>query len=448
MISPSPRTVKQELAGQSFQITDVTGKSIDFNFPSSFGAWPRRGMEGIVIPVTCSHPVHGPIPSIMKCFDHHLQQRSSRQEYLVRLGLAGMHDWLYEGVPYLWMNREVCGVPVYGHVAKHVGNALQGDDFRIIRDREDYDDYTEDNRLEMAAQLCVAVAGLERIGIVHGDLSPANIVVGRDAHGARCSIIDYDGFYSDSVPMLPRMYEDIAVRPLGSPGYQHPSLMRRMALDKDNTDQGLRVENDRFSLAVLCFELITWNSGVFESLETMELLDLEQLAMNKLAMPDEIARRWPEGFELLKQCAEEQDPAALPSPEDWLATLGFPVEGGSASSTAWISLPRMKISRRVGNQPEKPVTDVLFQNEGTSSGNLELVNAELKDIVYSYTINDEKCESLQLSINWKHPVFDKSQGRSVRIANTETSAIDILPGMTIMTNGWSLAFSESNESGT
>lgn len=442
MISPTPRTVKSELTGKSFQITDVSGQSVNFTFPDEFKNWPRRGMEGIVIPVTCHHPQHGEIPSIMKCFDHRLPERGSRQEYLVQLGLVGIHDWLYEGVPYLWMNREVAGVPIYGHVAKQVGNALAGDDFRIVRDSDAYDRFTIEQRLELAAQLCVAVAGLERIGIVHGDLSPANIIIGRNASSVRCSIIDYDGFYSESVPMLPRMHEDVAVRPLGSPGYQHPTLMSRLARDKDNVDQTLYVKNDRFSLAVICFELVTWQYELFDQHDAMELIDLDELINGRLVMPIALSEKWPEGYKLLKQCAETDDPSDLPSPEDWLGLLGFPMNLEPLQLDFWKGLPSLRISRRLGNQQEKVVREVEFQKDGCSSGSLELIQSELRDIQYKYSIKDGQCEKLELTVLWDYPVLIDRGRKTMRHASVRKGPISIEPGMKVLTNGWVFSFTD------
>lgn len=440
MISPSPRTVKQALAGQSFHVKDVAGTLVEFAFPESFGTWPRRGMEGIVVPVICQHPTRGPIPSILKCFDHYLPERSPRQEYLVRLGLASLHEWLYEGVPYLWMHREVCGVPVYGHVAKRVGSAVAGEDFRIVRDSEQIDAFSEDNRLEMAAQLCVAVSGLERIDIVHGDLSPANIIVARDGDHARCSVIDYDGYRSSAVSDLPRLHEDVAVRPLGSPGYQHPSLMHRLAADKDNSDETLRVENDRFALAVLCVELMTWTATTGEALDRTELLDTEALLRHRLVVPPSVAARWPEGVALLERCVQEPDPAALPSPEEWLALLGF--LDGDERGGGWSALPIMELNRASGNQPARLVSRVTFQNEGAVSGNLELLDPALRVVDYDYEIVDGRCRELRLRFRWTYPVWRQRDGRTRRVADAD-APIDIRPGDKLLSNGWSFVFPPS-----
>ncbi len=440
----TPRTIKNELAGQSFSVKNASsGSSVQFQFPSDFSAWPpRRGGEGIVAPITCKHPQKGNIPSIVKIFDHDLPERAKRQSHLVKFGLAGVHDWLYEGVPYVWIDKQVSGHRIYGHIAKHVCHNRKGDDFRIVRDTDDIDSYTEDNRRAMAGQLCSAVAGLERLQIVHTDLSPANIVIGRQtADDAHCVLIDYDGFNSPNVPQLPRKFDGNAVRMLGSPGYQHPSLMRRIKLD-NGTDDTLFVDNDRFALGVLCFELMTWTSQISNNLSSRtNLIDDEELEYGRLVVPPTVKAAWPEGYKLLEEAVREPDPNSLPSPEDWLRALGFLGGDWRQHRKPWVSVPFLKVFRRHGNLTQNRIRLVEFSNEH-GQGDFSSIDARLSDVRFEYENSNGRCVKFVLSASSPHPVVIKRDGVT-KALGIQPDDIEIGPGDKILTDSWILEFQDA-----
>ena len=440
----TPRTIKNELAGQSFSVKNASsGTTVKFEFPDTFNAWPpRRGGEGIVAPIICKHPQKGDIPSIIKFFDHVLPERSKRQSHLVGFGLAGKHDWLYEGVPYAWIDKSVAGHRIYGHVAKHVCYNRNGDDFRIVRDTDAMDDYTEENRRAMAAQLCSAVLGLEKLNITHSDLSPANIVIGRQSEDdAHCVLIDYDGFHSQKVPKLPRQYDGNQVRMLGSPGYQHPSLMRRIKTD-NGTDDRLFVENDRFALGVLCFELLTWTTQVSNSLDRTHLIDLDELEQGRLVVPDAVKSVWPEGYKLLSRMVSEPDVNSLPGPEDWLRALGFLGADWRQLRKDWTSTPFLKIFRKHGNGT--PIQKRLAHFESKrGQGDLSGVDAALSNIRFKYEVPNGTCSRFVLKIDTSKPVVIKQDGVTKQLG-VNPEQIEIGPGDKILTDNWVLEFQDAS----
>lgn len=440
----TPRTIKNELAGQSFSANNASsGTTVKFEFPDTFNAWPpRRGGEGIVAPIVCKHPQKGDIPSIIKFFDHVLPERSTRQSHLVKFGLAGKHDWLYEGVPYAWIDKSVAGHRIYGHVAKHVCYNRNGDDFRIVRDTDAMDDYTEENRRAMAAQLCGAILGLEKLHVTHGDLSPANIVIGRQSEdNAHCVLIDYDGFHSPKVPKLPRQYDGNQVRMLGSPGYQHPSLMRRIKTD-DGTDDSLFVENDRFGLAVLCFELLTWTTQISNNLSRTHLIDLDELERGKLVVPDAVKTVWPEGYMLLLRAVSEPDVNSLPSPEDWLRALGFLGADWRELRKDWTTVPFLKVFRQHGNSTPIKKQLVHFGNP-QGRGDFSGVDPRLSDIHYEYEIPKGTCARFVLKISSIRPVIIKRDGITKNLG-ANPDEIEIGPGDKILTDSWALEFQDAS----
>ena len=440
----TPRTIKNEFAGKSFSVQNTSsGADVEFQFPDTFSAWPlRRGGEGIVAPIICKHPQKGDIPSIIKFFDHVLPERAKRQSHLVKFGLSGKHDWLYEGVPYAWIDKTVAGHRIYGHVAKHVCYNRNGDDFRIVRDTDAIDEYTEENRRAMAAQLCMAILGLEKLHVTHGDLSPANIVIGRQSKDdVHCVLIDYDGFHSPKVPKLPRQYSGNQVRMLGSPGYQHPSLMRRIKNDT-GTDDSLYVQNDRFGLAVLCFELLTWTTQVSNNLDRTHLIDLDELEQGRLVVPDAVKTVWPEGYMLLNSAFTEPDVYSLPGPEDWLRALGFLGADWRERRKNWTTVPFLKIFRQHGNGTPIKMQLAHFDNP-QGQGNLFGVDARLADIHYEYETQNGTCSRFVLKIDTSKPVVIKRDGITKRLG-VKPDEIEIGPGDKILTDSWVLEFQDAS----
>lgn len=140
----------------------------------------------------------------------------------------------------------------------------------------------------------------------HGDLSPANIVISRMSKtDVRCVLIDYDGFHSQSVPMLPRSINGTPTRLLGSPGYQHPTMVKKIAADKTGLSESVFVDTDRFSLGVLCFELMTSTTQVSKNIDRNHLLEPATLERGQVDVPRVIEAVWPEGLNLLKVAASK-----------------------------------------------------------------------------------------------------------------------------------------------
>lgn len=440
----NPRTIRTELAGKEFSVSNAAnGSKVQFQFPTTFQGWPRRGGEGIVSPIICKHPEKGDIPSIIKLFDSVLPDRATRQSHLVRFGLAGKHDWLYEGVPYAWVDMTVAGHRIYGHVAKHVCYNRKGDDFRIVRDTPEINDFTEENRRAMAGQLCNAIVGLERLKIVHSDLSPANIVIGKQSDDdVHCVLIDYDGFFSPNVPKLPRQYNGKQLRMLGSPGYQHPSLVRQIQTD-NGKDDTLFVANDRFALGVLCFELMVWTEQVSKSLVGRpQLIDEDELANSRLVIPDAVKPVWPEGLKLLEESVAAPDVNSLPSPEDWLRALGFLGADWRSLRKEWATTTFLKIYRRRGNQA--PERHQLIHFEGKSGqGDFKKVDARLSDVVYTYKNESGRCTGFSVKVKSSNPVLIKRDGITKNLG-VRPDEIEIGPGDQLLTDDWIFEFQDAS----
>jgi hypothetical protein len=397
----SPLQIREKLPSAEFELPNLAGSRAVFRFPATFQGWPRGGMEACVVPVTAHMAGRGAIPSILKAFNHELPIRAQRLDRLVSYGLVSKHDWLFSGVPYASVRLEVNGLRLEGHVCRHVCDGLNGDDLSRLKDNDGLEGFERDQRAWLAEQLCCAVAALETKHIVHGDLSPGNIVIGFDdsRKHMQCVPIDYDGFRSPEAPRLPRRHGNAPVRPLGTPGYQHPTLMRRIDADKSGTDDTIEVENDRFALAVLCCELMIWQSSLRKELGRSELLDVDELAAGQAAPPRALVQAWPEGAELLGEALRVVSPGHLPDPDQWLRALGRIVGGQRPEPWGGGRPPRIWISRYRGSNSLELVQELLCGEGRKGSGDLAAIHPELKAVRYEYNTELQPAR-VSLTFDW------------------------------------------------
>ena len=401
----TPRQIKEKLPGAKFEMPNLNGSRARFCFPSSFQGWPRGGLEGCVVPVTAHVEGRGAIPSILKAFNHELPMRRERLDTLVGYGLASKHDWLFSGVPYASVRVEINGLRLEGHVCQHVCGGLNGDDLSVLKDQDGLESVGREQRAWLAEQLCLAVAALEAKQIVHGDLSPGNIIVGFDDQWkhVQCVPIDYDGFSSPEAPRLPRVHGGARVRPLGTLGYQHPTLMRRIDADRAGNDETIEVENDRFALAVLCCELMVWRGTLRQQLGRSELLDADELAAGKATPPLALEKAWPEGAELLAEALSVVMPDHLPGPEQWLGALGRIVGGRRPEPWAREKPPRIWISRYRGVQSLELVKEIECAAGSRGNGNLAAVHPDLSSVHYEYDTSIDP-PRVSLAFDWSERV--------------------------------------------
>lgn len=170
-------------------------------------------------------------PAVLKLFDPDLvaahPQVMARTERLVRLALWKRHPGL-AGAP-----RELVVGAVHGYVAAFVPGAPISNALAVC---------AADRMVGLAAGTALASAlyALERVGLAHGDLSPANVFVEIDGHAVpRVALIDFDNVRMpgpDEPPVI------------GTPLYMAPELY-------EGTVRA-NLESDRFALAVLVHQLL------------------------------------------------------------------------------------------------------------------------------------------------------------------------------------------------
>ncbi|MGC2330881.1 MAG: serine/threonine-protein kinase [Candidatus Acidiferrales bacterium] len=258
-----------------------------------------------------------------------MRERELRTRLLIEMELAKKNDFFF-GIPFGWLGRlNINGVEIIAHFTRMIRGPYDGgpEDFGRVRSSGRWAPFDKDARLRFAAELAVAVAGLERAGIVHGDISPGNILIGNSSsNGAICILCDYDGYHNAQVPRLPRKDGAFPCRPLGSPGYQYPDLISTLKADMRN-DADIWVQTDRFALGVAICEVVVWSDEVEKLLQNEgrgQLLADDVIENRDLSrLPTRIIDRFPDGFLLLDKAIRANSPDSMPSPEDWLRVLGF-----------------------------------------------------------------------------------------------------------------------------
>ncbi len=395
---PSPYFITggdlKKIYGHKFSAKNWDKRDVTFRIPTPVAGWPRGGLEAYGLLVDCEHPDHGTIPSFLKVFKQDVAERGDRNRFLIQLGLAKHHPWLFHGMPYLSFRGKVNGVPIVAHAARRVGmNSSQSEDMAHLRDRGQWS-FARDVRRRLAGHLCCAVAALEQLDFVHSDLSPRNIVVTTAPDGEPAAVLcDYDGFAHPKQSMLP-----MKLRPLGTPGYQSPEIVA--CLDRDEPD--IRIESDRFALGALACEIMVWQPTTADELNRAEMLTPDLVRKRDVGgVPKTLRQRWPEGFDLLQRALAARSKIDLPSPVDWLQALGVHLPAGLLPTKPLTGTPRVAIRRRVGHPARiTEIREVRLRSDGGTFGNVDPNHGELSSVEFV-----RRQDTLALKFGWKHPVI-------------------------------------------
>jgi hypothetical protein len=420
----------KQLHDQSFTLRNSSGELAHFRIPKPAIGWPRTGLEAYGLLVDCKHPSRGDVPSFLKIFKMEIPHRSGRSAFLIKTGLAKHHPWLFQGMPYVAMDGfTVNGLRIVGHIAQQIRGAQGGsaEDLGRLRNNNAWNPPKSD-RKRAAGHLCCAVAGLEDLGLIHGDLASRNVVIGAAPDGKVAAVLcDFDGFYHPSQPLLPMQHNNTPCRPIGSSGYQYPEVVESLAAN--NPDISIRT--DRFALGVLVCELMIWDGSVTQELDREELLTNEIIQKRDLSLlPDTIRRKWKEGFDLLQDALKARDIAGMPSPEAWLDLL----KGVELPTIPFSGRPYVKIYRRKG--PPQLVKEVRLLKP---QGSFAPVHPDLRPVEFS-----APTASLQLQVQWTFPIFLRRNGKVSNLGKGPRK-VALQPGDIVTSNQWELEIFDGSQ---
>jgi serine/threonine protein kinase len=431
----------QKLYGQKLSIQNIASNAIEtINIQDKKVFQARRGTEGYGLRVLHRHKKQGDIHAFLKVFQQDIPQRHQRSEFLVKLGLARHHEWVFQGVPYAWFNRQnVNGIEIVSHLTKFIG--LQygepAEDFGVLKEEGHWDGYSPVERRSFATHIASAVCALERVHLVHGDLSGGNVMIGPGPGGRSiCCLCDFDGFFHPSQPMLPRKFAGELTRPLGSVGYRYPELIERAVADKNDSDENLLVETDRFALGVLICEMMVWNSSLGKRLGRPQLLDEATIASRRLSdIPDHVIGGFSQGFALLEKALKAGSYHDMPTPDEWLSCLGVQ----SILPKPFNSPPRVLFFQRKGTSRKLQKRAVL---NSKPTGSFGVVHPELSDIAF----NRSATNHVVLTIGSGLPCALRRSGRQETLTRDAKAALAILPGDLLRIGDWEITFEESSNS--
>jgi hypothetical protein len=191
-------TQAKELAGRVVTIggTEYVFKSFDPDHPGQ-PPW-RSGAEGKAYPlIGADHST----AAYLKFFTHPTQKRLDRTAWLIG---QQMHRWLpnLAAAPLLWTDTRhgIHGAKIDFQFAAYLAKAVPGETWLECKTgiAGGQIGFSEDLRWRCAGDLLLALAVLEGAELVHGDLSPNNVVIDLDAPPDQPALylIDFDAFFA------------------------------------------------------------------------------------------------------------------------------------------------------------------------------------------------------------------------------------------------------------
>ncbi len=266
-------TQAKELAGRLVKVGSETYyfKDYDRDHPGQ-PPW-RSGAEGKAYPLLgYDHSV----VAYLKFFTRPTQKRLDRTAWLIG---QGVHTWLpgLSAAPMIWGDTRHADSPADGpfDFAGYLARAVPGKTWLELKNAiaDNTVRFTEELRWRCVIDLLAALAVLEQEGIVHGDLSPNNIVVDTAAGPGEPALylIDFDAFVADAAG------KDRAVTvaeggTYGTEGYCPPDLAAAAA----EGDNSAVPRSDCYGRDMLLLELLAWDCGLSPD-DPPVLWDREQL---------------------------------------------------------------------------------------------------------------------------------------------------------------------------
>jgi serine/threonine protein kinase len=217
----------------------------------------RSGAEGKAYPLLGRD---GSVVAYLKFFTRPTQKRLNRTAWLIG---QQMHTWLpgLAAAPLLWVDTRQgfrsakTGFDFAGYLAQ----AVPGETWLELKNRMvgTGTSLTEDFRWRCVENLVLATAVLEQAGILHGDLSPNNIVIDLDARPNEPALylIDFDAFVAPVAG--PDQAVDVADGgTYGTEGYCPPDVSSRAGAG----DGSVVPYSDRYGRDMLILELLFMDS--------------------------------------------------------------------------------------------------------------------------------------------------------------------------------------------
>ncbi|MDX2037863.1 MAG: protein kinase family protein [Isosphaeraceae bacterium] len=271
-MSPPPRmtefgltnTQAAALAGKRWTIDGVVYRFRDFD-PGRRGQPPwKSGAEGKAFPLLGPD---GKTSAYLKFYHRTTRDRFERTLFLIR---RRVHRWdrSLAAAPRDWLDTQRCGRPpgVGFDFAAGFSQCVPGMTWLEAKFQIETGslELSPEFRLRCARDLLRALAVLERRGLVHGDLSPNNLIIDPTASPVdpAVSLIDFDAFVALESDEPWARLTVARGGSAGTEGYAPASLLDRLV---DGTDlAAVAPETDRHARDILLLELLGFDLELAE----------------------------------------------------------------------------------------------------------------------------------------------------------------------------------------
>ena len=256
--SPPPVSLMnvRTLAGKTWKIG---ADELRFAPLNSDGTLPvLRGADGIAIPCVDEH---GEVNAWLKLATggSWLGKRAQRSQWLIAQQVWSWSDEL-SAAPRLWLDTTQCSRPdgIDFDFAGYLSDAAAGHTWCELRNsvKESGLGIVDEWRQRWAQKLLRSLIVLEQHGLVHGDLSPNNLVLSTTPE-VDLRLIDFDGFVAGNAAVELARLSNSESGTVGTPGYLPCDLEKRHS----NGDVDLTPYSDLHARDMLLIELLCFDSG-------------------------------------------------------------------------------------------------------------------------------------------------------------------------------------------
>jgi hypothetical protein len=342
-------TDARELAGRAVTIGAVKYSFQDYD-PDQPGQPPwRTGAEGKAYPLIGQDDS---VAAYLKFFTRPTQKRLDRTAWLISQQL---HTWLpsLAAAPVLWTDTRhgLHGAKIDFQFAAYLAKAVPGETWLECKSgiAEGRICFPEDLRWRCVTDLLLALAALERAELIHGDLSPNNVILDLNAQSDHPAmyLIDFDAFSASAAG------ENQAITvgeggTYGTEGYCPPDLAATVSAG----DVSAAPYSDRFGRDVLILEFLLMGSGLPAD-DPLERWNREQVQLQFTAWQAHSDPKWVRALchlnpEHVFKLSEPERPSAV----DIATGLG-------------LQLPERRVLRRTAELP-RPTPAVLGYRSTTA----------------------------------------------------------------------------------
>lgn len=382
----------------------------------------------------------------IKFYESRVAERESRIEALYHATKKIRHLEPYYGIPMLYVKNASVGKYFIDISISKDLSVLGMEDYKKVRESPSWYP-TFDDRMSIATQLCSMISTLHDAKIVHGDLSPANIMIGKNKDDEyKVILIDYDGFYIKGVPLLPLRVKINNIRTYGTDGFILPRILD--SIERKNFD--VVVDTDLFALGISVVEILMWSNGFKKLLNSPRetLLTKEMLKNRSLETLEPIIKKHSKLLNIIEKMLRTDNNNELPTPEDWLETMVERKQSKTSKVIGFEYTPAVRIRERKNTttgliyvgEPKR------YKLEKNAINSFRIHNEILKKLKYRTEMKEGKCYiTVTLKSDEVIHLAKESNDWRISISQKPNKKISISPADSLFYDRWQITFMDVKE---